>query len=222
MFSHENIKAMETLLKIQNIAKRFEKYGAVPLSKYRATRVSPSNTRAWNAYVMQLVYDDSKKDLEEGEYPVFEHVSKTGSADFLDIKVTYNTSGDGEPYLYLVIPGSKKTLSYTIATDGVINPIDMPAITRAMNASLDVNNIDDSDCACELFGETEEYLRIKECRDSGAHNLCNCECGEEHCFVECGPANDETCEMNDNGRCHCKYNRCCGCDAQCEPDDDDE
>ena len=74
---------------------------------------------------------------------------------------------------------------------------------------------------CGAIGETKEWQKIKQCRDTGAHNLCNCECGEEHCFVECGPVNDEDCELNENGRCHCPHNRCCGCDCECEPDEED-
>lgn len=225
IFNNRDINILHLVMQMMEIRSRFCQFGVVEAKEYDAAQV-PANAQP-------LVYDSNTLD-EDGMFTVLSGLGNSGLY-YEDFFVRYGTEKTtGNEMIEIAVPvASPEACSscydsncaecaeighyqlYIIHRDGTISEeTDMDAEECACcNGSVCENN-----CTCG-HGCNEKMpseAAMMRCRESGARNLCNCECGIEHCFVECGPVNDENCEFNENGRCHCSYNRCCGCDCECD------
>lgn len=223
IFNPNNINLLNVAMRIMEIRSRFCRYGIMTVEEYQNARVG----------IMEepLLYDPMTLD-EDGMYTIFAGYHGCQDKYFEDMYVRlFPGETREEDFIEIAIPVVFDE-SCHMCDDAVCAECSQIAyyqlyfIGRDGRISEDIESVEDEDCECccecndcnEKYPSAGEMLR---CRESGAHNLCNCECGEEHCFVECGPDPEAECEFNENGRCHCQYNRCCGCDNECEPDEED-
>ena len=130
--------AVNVMAKLQNLAKRMERYGAVSLSEYRQTHADVNDIEAWNNHVLQVVYADSP--TTEDEHIVYERVTKDAECEFNDMKVLYTKpSDDGEGFLYVAIPITNGThVSFVIGHDGLIESLGIELMTN--NIEEDASN----------------------------------------------------------------------------------
>lgn len=208
-------------MRIMELRTRFMRDGIMNVEEYANAKVGILEE--------PLVYDPITLD-DEGTYTIyagyrgntkkfFEDIDvrfspgKTREEDFIEVAVPVvdnddcdackNGNCDDCPHIH-------SYQLYFIGRDGCIS------------ISSEMLDDDDCDCHCECEGNYDACNcgdKMQECDDNVAHDFCHCECGPEHCFVECDAENDE-CKMNENGRCHCKYNRCCGCKTQCTDEEE--
>ena len=110
----------------QNLAKRFERYGAVSLSTYRTQNADVNDTEAWNNYVLQLVYADEATIDDEDNHILYERVTQNCTFDFREMKVLCVKPIDSECFLHVNIPVvNSAPLSFVIGQDGLIEPLDI-------------------------------------------------------------------------------------------------
>lgn len=122
--------AVHVMTKLQNLAKRMEKYGAVSLSTYKQAQPDVNDVTAWNRHVLQLVYADSP--TTEDAHIVYESLTQDHESAFQDMEVLYTKPTDGgESFLYIKIPITNGThLSFVIGHDGVIEPMGIQFMTN--------------------------------------------------------------------------------------------
>lgn len=231
IFNNHDINIVNLVMKILDIRSRFCQCGIMKAEDYVKAKNAPTQT---------LVYNINSLD-DDGMFTVFAGFGNSEyyhedcfvryfkaekpEKDFIEIAIPIvsqeycNSCQDGDcrecaniEYYQLYLIGRDGSISQDIES----------------NELYDEECCSDNDfhyCGCctqEYREDAKTAADIMHCRETGLHNLCNCECGQEHCFVECGPVNDEDCNFNENGRCHCPHNHCCGCECECEPDEDDE
>lgn len=230
ILNNKDINILNFALKILEIRSRFVQFGIMSAEEY-AERTD-KNTQP-------LVYSTETQD-DDGMFTVFSGFGNTNRY-YEDFFVRYFKSEDKQDdYIEIAVPVVFQEDCHN-CQDGdcsecpEIGYYQLYLIDRdgTISEDIDMDECDDSgdgccgccDCECGCGCDTHEdaptAAQIMHCRESGEHNLCNCECGEEHCFVECGPDPEAECDLNENGRCHCPHNRCCGCDCECEPDEED-
>lgn len=216
-------------MRILELRTRFMRYGIMTVEEYDKARVGVLEE--------PLVYDPITLD-DDGMYTVYAGYRGCSRHQFFeDIYVRFSP-GDtrDEDFIEVAVPVVDDDDCDTCKDCNCgecphIHSYQLYLIGRDGCISEDVEMLDDDecccgccdceDCDCDAHEDTPTAAHIMHCRESGEHNLCNCECGEEHCFVECGPDSDAECDLNENGRCHCPHNRCCGCDCECEPDEEE-
>lgn len=231
ILNNHDITILNIAMRILELRTRFMQFGVMSTEEYAEARTSLNE--------LPLVYDPITLD-DDSMFTIFAGFGNSGKY-FEDFYVRYfNGEVKDEDFIEVSIPVVFKddcaachdgdcnecpTIGYyqryLISKDGdIYEDIDMDE----PDEECDCCGCDEEcgcTCGCDCHEDKPTAGEIMRCRESGAHNLCNCECGEEHCFVECGPDPEAECELNENGRCHCKYNRCCGCDCECEPDEED-
>lgn len=231
ILNNRDINILNLAMQILEIRSRFCQFGIMESEEYNAMSSVPST--------QTLVYDINTLD-DDGMFTVFAGFGVSGryhetffvryfkaetqENDFIEIAVpivfqeTCHNCQDGNCNECAEI---RQYQLYHIRRDGLISEnIDMDESEDCTHCCCDGSC--GNNCSFDRHEDAPSAAEMMRCRESGDHNLCNCECGPEHCFVECGPNNDESCTFNDNGRCHCPHNRCCGCDCECEPNEDDE
>lgn len=228
ILNNKDINILNLMMQIMEIRNRFAQFGIAP-----ATEFNPKT-----GVGQPLFYDQETLD-DDGMYTVLKHLGGDNRY-YTEFFVRYRAfENKADDFLEIAVPvvfeddckmcddADCEDCSnigyyqlYLIARDGSITEdIDMDEENDEHECC---GCCDCCDCCPEEFRDTGiDAAAMMRCRESGAHDYCNCECGEEHCFVECGPNPDEECPLNENGRCHCKYNRCCGCDCECDPDEED-
>ena len=229
ILSNKDINILNLTMQIMEIRNRFAQFGIVPASLF-------SNDKPVQG--QPLVYDPETLD-DDGMYTILRHLAGDNRY-YTDMYVRYRAfDNKADDFVEIAVPvvfeeDCKSCDGESCSECPTIGYYQLYLIGRDGSISEDVD-MDEPDeekcctgdcecCSCCPNDKAEDRAMVAammKCRETGAHNYCNCECGEEHCFVECGPVNDEDCELNENGRCHCPHNRCCGCDCECEPDEED-
>ena len=143
MLSVFEARAINIMAKLQNLAKRMERYGAVSLSEYRAHPANVHDTEAWNAYVLQIVYADECIPDDDDDHLVYEHVMEGHEQFYTNMDVYYvKPIDDEEGFLHVnirVADGS--LLSFVIGHDGLIETLDIPYIAN----NIEEDTTDDSE-----------------------------------------------------------------------------
>lgn len=234
MIINENeSKMLHILAVLLNVRNRFMKYGVVSKDEY---------ARLGDAHVAPLVYDPISYD-EDGGYTIYSGYGVTGRYHE-DIYIRYfpnENAGLSEIEFAVPVTPAESCLgchphngmgcqscdsieayhALRLTLDGCITEKTEQVKPHDCGACCSCCNCEDDDELCrEPLTDIHTSEEMEACRNAAEHTLCNCSCGEEHCFVECGPVNDEDCEYNENGRCHCPHNHCCGCNTPCFPDDE--
>lgn len=232
MLNNRDINILNLAMKIMEIHSRFCRFGIVEAEEYNAAHTLPMS--------QALVYDANTLD-DDGMFTVFSGFGNSGHYHE-DFFVRYcKTEMPENDFIEIAVPivSQEECCScqdgncnectaigyyqlYLIRRDGTIaKDIDVDETEDCKHCDCDGSCGNNCSCSYDRHECAPSVVEMMHCRESGARNLCHCECGVEHCFVECGPENDENCTLNDNGRCHCPHNRCCGCDCECDPDEED-
>lgn len=134
MLSVFEARAINIMAKLQNLAKRMERYGAVSLSEYRAHPADVHNTEAWNNYVLQIVYDDQSSQDDPEDYMVYEHVMEGHERFYDDMDVYYvKPVGNEEGFLHANIRvADGRLLSFVIGHDGLIETLDIQYLANTI------------------------------------------------------------------------------------------
>lgn len=223
-----HIQVLNIAMRIMEIRTRFCQYGIMTIEEYQNAHLS--------AMKQPLVYDPASLD-DDAMFTVCAGYDGHKNLYFEDIHVRY-LQGDtlSEDLIEVAVPVVLNEDCQMRHCAGKCNECPEIAYHQlyligrngCIYEDTDMDGSEDHNLCCNCGPECEhtrhhdsdEYqpsaVEMMRCRESGAHHLCHCECGEEHCFVECGPVPDENCECNENGRCHCPHNKCCGCDCKCE------
>ncbi len=220
IFNDKEIGILSLAMKILEIQSRFCRFGIMSSEEYMNSRTyiqeqplvyNPETLDDDGMYTIYAGYGNSERYYENIYVRYFKGATK--DEDFIEVAVPVVLNEDcqcydcKEPSHYQL---------YLISRDGSIAE-DIDADEYEHECDCDCH---DECCSQECHENAKSAADIMRCRTTGAHDLCNCECGEEHCFVECGPDPEAECEFNEKGRCHCPHNRCCGCDCECEPDEE--
>lgn len=143
MLSVAESKLLNIMAKLQNIAKRLERYGAVPLSVYRNNPANVHDHDSWNDYVLQLVYDDNPVDEDGEDYILYERVTHDMAVEYKDMRVRYCKPFDVEEYfVHVDVPViNGQHCSFVIGHDGLIEPMDIDVYASVIKEE----NEDDSE-----------------------------------------------------------------------------
>lgn len=224
-----DVAILNLAMLILELRTRFVRYGIMTVEEYRNARTSSDE--------QPLVYSTDTLD-EDGRYTIFSGFGVTNryyedvyvryvkgdtrSEDFLEVAVPVVFEADCQHCPDCNVNACKEIGYYQLYLIGRDGTIDEDIDGEVCDTEDEPETCGGCNGDCEhCHADAQTVAAMEECRTSGAHNFCNCECGEALCFVECGPDPEAECDFNENGRCHCPHNRCCGCGCECEPEEEE-